>query len=231
MIANRDHGQQALILEAGANYREVAGAAIDYQQEVLGGIEANGTRGLPGRDEEFLAVDGANDATVVDVHSGDAISGGVAHIEQARVGIEDSASGRVAQHNVVADFVGPGIDRLQTVRVGRDDVELAAVRLEQHVRRNSGELQICQQDTAAQIDDRQTGLNAAQDESDGAIGENGDVGGLRNNWDRDALNEGGGVVNRQRGISVIEDENGFAIGGDAGEHRFATGRGPAQYGV
>src|SRR5258708_1328741 len=41
ILPDRDHRQEALILQTRSDHREVAGAAIDDQQQIFGGIEAN----------------------------------------------------------------------------------------------------------------------------------------------------------------------------------------------
>src|ERR1700736_3137286 len=132
MIANWNHGQEALVVQARADYREVAGTLVDDEKQVFLRVKANRARRLADGDEQFAAVDGADDAAIVDVHGGEAVRGSVGDIEQAGVGAENRARWRITEHQVVAHFVGPGIDDLQAVRIGRDDVKLAAVGFQQH---------------------------------------------------------------------------------------------------
>ena len=156
---------------------------VHDQQKIFFGVEADGVGSLAGGDQKLAAVDGADDAAVVDVHGGDAVGGGVGDVEQARVGAEDAARRRVAQDHEIADFVRLGIDDLQAVGFGRDDVEFAAVGFEDHVAGLAGELKIRQQNIAPEIDDGETRLGAADNERERAVGKDGDIVGIVNDGD------------------------------------------------
>ena len=49
--------------------------------------------------------------------------------------------------------------------------------------------------------------------------------GLRHDGNLGVLRKGGGVVDAESGIIVIEDEDGLAVGRDASEHGVASGCG------
>src|SRR5580704_795431 len=159
MVSNGNHREQALIPQASANDGQVARALVYHQQEILFGVEANEVGCLPHGNEEFrerrgivAASDTPDDPAGINVHGGDAVGGGVGYIEKSRIGRENAARWGVPQHGKIADLVRLRVDDLQAVRFGGDDVEFAAVGLEDHVARLACQLQIRQQNIAAQVD-------------------------------------------------------------------------------
>ena len=90
--------------------------------------------------------------------------------------------------------MGPGIDDLEAVRFGSDDVEFAAIGLEEQVGGLSGEFEIGEEESAVEVDDGETILRAAGDKGERAVGEDSDLVGLRDDGDGSELLESGSVV-------------------------------------
>ncbi len=117
------------------------------------------------------------------------------------------------------------------MRFGRDDVEFAAVGLEKHLRGASGEFEIGEQNAAMDIHNGDAGLRAAHHESDGGIGQGDNFFRVRNDGHFRALLKRGGIVDAQRAGAMIDYQNKFVVGGDAGLHGLRTGFGFADDGA
>src|SRR6266571_3570638 len=136
MIADWNHGHQKIC--AHADDGQVAGALAHDQEQSLVGIETQCRRSIAhgnGGDRFSWITD---NASINDVHGCDAVRSGVRNIKQAGIGAEDAASGGGSQFHVVAHLMRPGIDGLKSMGFGRNHVEFATVRLEEHVRGLSG---------------------------------------------------------------------------------------------
>ena len=223
MGADGDEGEERIGAEADDG--EVVGGFVDDEEHVgfgagIGGSETHG--GGRGANRN-----GLRDAAVEDVKRHEAAGGPVRDIHFGGVGGDDGAGGSGPEEHVVAHFVGPGVDGLQAVGVGRDDVKFAAIRLEEHLRGLAGEFEIGDEDGALQIDHGETVLRAAHDEGEGAVREDGDFVGLGD--DRDGVEElqRARVVNGQGGGATINDKNVLAVGSKAGLHGFGEGVGAA----
>ena len=125
----------------------------------------------------------------------------------------------------------PGVDGLQAVRFGGNDVEFTAVGLEKHVGGLAGEFEIGDENAAAEVHDGDAALAAAEDESHRGVRQDGHVFGLRHDGDAVALDESGGVMNAEGGGMVIHDEDGFSVWGDMGEDWLAAGGGAGNDGA
>jgi len=114
------------------------------------------------------------------------------------------------------------------MRFRSDDVEFAAIGLEEHAGGLASEFEIGEEERALEIDDGEAILRAAHDEGDGTVGENDDIVGLRDDRDGSELLESGGVVDGERGGTAIEDEDVFVVGSDACEDGLGAGPGAAK---
>ena len=117
---------------------------------------------------------------IEDVDGDDAGGGAIGDIHFGGVGADDGESGSRTEEHRVAHFVSPGVNGLQAVGLGRDDVEFAAVGFEKHLRGLSREFEISEENGAIEIDDGETRLRAAHDEGESGIGSDEDFVGLRN---------------------------------------------------
>ena len=72
---------------------------------------------------------------------------------------------------------------MQAVSLGRDDVEFAAVGLEEHLRGLAGEFEIGEEDAARDVHDGKVIVGAAHDEGDRGVGSGEDFVGLRDDVD------------------------------------------------
>src|SRR5260370_16263462 len=130
MIADWDHGHQKIC--ARPDNGQVAGALARDEEKSLVGIETQCRRSIAhgnGGDRFSWITD---NASINDVHGCDAVRGGVRNIKQAGIGAEDAASGGGSQLHVVAYLMRPGIDGLKSMGFGRNHVECATVRLQEH---------------------------------------------------------------------------------------------------
>src|ERR1700722_8137661 len=116
-----------------------------------------------------------------------------------------------------------GVDDLQAVSFGRDQVEFAAVGLEEHLRGAAGEFEMGEKNATPQIDDGDAGFAGAANEGAGVVGHDGDFFGAGYDRDGSALRESCGVVKRDGGVAAIGDDYRFAVGSAAGEDWFAAG--------
>ena len=115
-------------------------------------------------------------------------------------------AGGGAEDHVIADFVRGGVDDLQAVGVGGDQVEFATVGLEEHLSGAAGEFEIGEKDAAAEVDYGDARFGGAADEGDGIVGEDGDVFGAGDDRDCAAEGEGGGVVDGDGVVAAIGDD-------------------------
>ena len=113
----------------------------------------------------------------------------------------------------------------------RDDVELAAVRLEQHVRGLAGEFKICHQDATAQVHHGDAALGAAEDEGHRAVRQDSDVFGLRHDANCCALGQRPSVVDAEGAVVAIHHQDGFSVRSDPREDGFVAGGGSRDDGV
>ena len=127
--------------------------------------------------------------------------------------------------------MGPGVDDLQAVGFRRDDVEFAAIGFDEDLSGLAGEFEIGDENAAEKIDYRESFFSAAHDEGEGAVGDDEDFVGLRDDGDGYALLKGGGVVNAEGGSAAIDDENEFFVGSGAGLDGFGAGFGAADNGA
>ena len=183
MIAGGDHGEQRV--GAGTDYGQIAGGFVDDQEHgrrraCFCWIEAHGSR-------RSADGDGTAGASIDDVEWQDAAGFAIGDVHFAGIGGQDAGCGSRAEHDVVAHFVGPGVDGLQAVGFGRDDVEFAAIGLEKHLRGLAGKVEIGEQDAAFDVDDRHAFFGAAHDKGHRAIGKNDDFFGVGNNRNGGAL--------------------------------------------
>ncbi len=142
--AEGNEGEERIGAEA--KDAEVAGGFVGDEEHAglfvgAGKIEAHGA----GRRAD---VDGLGDAAIDDIDGKNVTSRAVGDIHLGSVFTEDGTGGRIADEKGIADLVRPGVDGLQDVGFGRNDVKFAAVGLEQHLRRSAGEFEIGEQDGA-----------------------------------------------------------------------------------
>jgi len=168
-------------------------------------------------------VDGTPDAAIDVVERHDAARGAIGDVHFGGVGIDDGVVRLGTEEHGVADFVGPGVDGLQTVSFRGNDVKFAAVGLQQHGGGLAGEFKIGEEDGAFEIDDAEAILRAGHDEGDVTFGSDDDFVGLRNYGDGVELPESGGVVNAEGVGATIDDEEEFLIWREAGLHGFGAG--------
>jgi hypothetical protein len=119
--------------------------------------------------------------------------------------------------------VGPGVDGLQAVSVGGDQVEFAAIGFKKHLRGLSGELEIGEKNGAIEIDDGKALLRAAHDEGEGGIGSDQDFVGLGNYGDGVEELEGARVVDGKHAGATIDDSDVAAVGREVGLNGFGGG--------
>jgi hypothetical protein len=183
----------------------------------VGWGEAHKRRGgadIDGRTEE---------AAIVDVDGNDAGRGAIGDVHQGFVGSDDGGGRSGAEEHGVGHFVGPSIDGLKAVCVGRDDEEFAAVGLEKHLRGLAGELEIGDENGAFEVDDGEAILRAAHDEGESGVGSDEDFVGLRNYWNCTEELESAGVVDGENVGAAIDDDDIFCVGSEAGLHGFGVG--------
>jgi len=169
----------------------------------------------------------AEEATIVNVDGDDTGGGAIGDVHFGFVGSDDGGSGSGAEEHGVAHFVGPGVDGLQTVSVGGDDVNFTAIGFEEHLRGSAGELEIGEKRAANEIDDGEAFLGATHDEGEGGIGSDEDFVGLRNNGNGIEELQRAGVVDGKQVGAAIDDEDIFCVGSEAGLHGFGVGVGAA----
>ena len=165
----------------------------------------------------------AEEAAIVDVDGNDAGGGAIGNVHFGFVGSDDGGGGSGAEEHGVAHFVGPGVDGLQAVGVGRDDVNFAAVGLEKHLRGSAGEFEIGEKRCADEIDDGEALLRATHDEGERGIGSDDDFVGLRNDGNGIKELECAGVVDGKQVGAAIDDDDIFCVGSEASLHGFGVG--------
>ena len=115
----------------------------------------------------------------------------------------------------------PRVDDLQTMRFGRDNIELSAIRLEQHVRRLASQRQIRHQHAAPQVHHRKPPLGPAHRERNATVRQNRDVIRLRHHGNAAAQRQRRRVVDAQRAVPVVHHHYGFSVRRHARQHRLA----------
>src|SRR4029077_10670903 len=139
-------------------------------------------------------IDGASDdAAIEDVDGHDAAGFAIRDVHFGEVLFEDGGGRSGAEHHVVGEFVRPGVDDLQAVGLGRDDVEFAAVGLEEHLRGLAGEFEIGEENTARDVHDGKVVVGTAHDEGDRGVGSGEDFVGLRDDVDGGSELQSAGV--------------------------------------
>ena len=111
--------------------------------------------------------------------------------------------------------MSPGIDDLEAVGVGGNDVEFAAIGLQKHLRGIPGKLEIGDEGGMEEIDDRETRLRAGHDEGEGRVGRDEDFVGLRDDRNRGEKLEGACVVDGEDIGTPVNDNDVFCVGSDA----------------
>ena len=119
--------------------------------------------------------------------------------------------------------MGPSVDGLEAVGVWGNYENFAAIGLEQHLRGSAGELEIGEENGASEIDDGETVLRAADDESESGIGDNDDFVGLRDDGDGVEELEGARVVDGKGVGATIDDDDIFCVRSEKRLHGFGIG--------
>jgi len=127
--------------------------------------------------------------------------------------------------------VHPRVDDLEAVGLGSNNVEFTAIGLEKHIGGLSGEFEIAEQERTVEIDDGKTILRMTDDEGKGAVGENGDLVGLRGDGDRSKLLKGRGIVDRECGGATIEDDDFVVVGSGPDGDGFGASFGATENGA
>ena len=109
------------------------------------------------------------------------------------------------------------------MRFRGDEVQFAAVGLEDHRRRGSGELEAREEDATLEIHGGNEAFLPTDNERHGIVRQDGHVFRGFHDGNDGLLCEAIGVIDAQRGVAAIDDENVFAVGGAASEHRTASG--------
>jgi hypothetical protein len=198
---------------ARADDREVAGGFVDHQEHWGNGTGVGGGKAHGGGGSAHG--DGYADATIDDVEGNDTAGDAVANVHLDGFGREDTGGGSETEEHGVAHFVCPGVDDLQAVGIGGDDVEFAAIGFEEHLRGIAGEVEIGDEHGALKIDDAKAFLRAAGDEGQLGIGHDQDFVGLGDDRDGAEELESAGVVDRKQRRAAVDDENIFGVGRDA----------------
>ena len=220
MRAAGDKGDEGVV--PGADDGEIVGGFVDGEEHGgegagIGGGEAHEA----GRGADR---DGApQNSAIFDVDGDEARGRAVGDVHFGRIRIDDGAGGREAKKHGVSHLMRPGVDRLETVRVRRDDVEFAAVGLEEHLRGLAGEFEIGDEDGALEIDKGEARLRAAEDERDLAVGRDEYLVGLRDDRDRAEELERARVVDGESAGAAIDDGNVLAVGREASLDGFGGG--------
>jgi len=126
--------------------------------------------------------------------------------------------------------VHPRVHNLEAVGLRSNNVEFAAIGLEEHISGLSGEFEVAEQERTVEIDDGKTILRMTDDEGKGAVGENGDLVGLRSDGDRSELLKGRGIVDGQCGGATIEDDDFAVVGSGPDGDGFGASFGAAENG-
>lgn len=210
--ADGDEGDEGV--GAGADDGEVVGGFVDDKKHGGLGARVSGREAHGGGSS--ADGDGLGDATVDDVEGNHAAGGAIGNVHFRGFRGEDAADRSEAEEHGVTDFVGPRVDDLEAVGAGGDDVEFAAIGLEEKLRRSAGEFEIGDEDGALEIDDGEAGLRAAHNEGEGGIWSDGDFVGLRDDGDGAEELKGARVVNGEHRGAAIDDENVFGVGSEAG---------------
>jgi len=220
MRAAGDEGDEGVV--AGANDGEVVGGFVNDKEH---GSEGAGI----GRGEAHEIGPGADgngaaeNTAIFDIDGDEARGGTVGDVHFGRIGVDDRAGGCEAEKHGVSHLMRPGVDGLETVRVGRDDVKFAAVGLEKHLHGLAGEFEIGDEDGALEIDNGQARLRAAEDERDLAVGRDEDFVGLRDDGDGAEELERTRVVDRESAGAAIDDGDVFAVRREPGLDGFGGG--------
>ena len=123
--------------------------------------------------------------------------------------------------------MSPGVDGLEAVGIGRDDVEFAAIGLEEHLRRIAGEFEIGEKSGEFEINNGETVLRATHDKGESAIGSDEDFVGLRNDGYGTEELESPCVVDGEGSGATIDYGDILAIGSEAGLDGFGISVGTA----
>ena len=209
--ADGDEGDQGV--GASADNGEVGGSFVGNENH--GGLGVGIGRSEAHRGRRGADGNGAGDAAVEDIDGGDAAGGAISDVHAAGIVGEDGGGGSGAEKHGIRDLVGPGIDNLKAVGVGRDDVKFAAIGLEKHLRGSSGEFEIGDEDGAGEIDDGEASLRAREDEGEGRIGGDEDFVWLWDDGNGRKELKSARVVNRKNADAAIDDEDIFRVGSDA----------------
>ena len=157
---------------------------------------------------------------IEDVDGDDAGGGAIGDIHFGGVGADDGESGSRTEEHRVAHFVSPGVNGLQAVGLGRDDVEFAAVGFEKHLRGLSREFEISEENGAIEIDDGETRLRAAHDEGESGIGSDEDFVGLRNYGNGVQELESARVMDGEHASAAIDHGDVLTVGREVGLNGF-----------
>ena len=221
--AEGNEGDQGI--GAGADDGEVGGSFVGNEKH--GGLGVGIGRSKAHGGGRRADGNGAGNAAIENVDGGDAVGGAIGDVHAAGVVGEDGGSGSGAEEHGVREFVSPGIDDLEAVRRGRNDVEFAAIGLEKHLRGSAGELEIGDGHGAGDIDDGQAILGAREDEGEGGIGSDEDFVWLGDDGNGREKLKSAGVVNGKNRGTAIDDQDIFRVGSDAGLYGVGIGVGAA----
>lgn len=219
-----DEGDEGM--SAGADDGEVVRGFVDDEEHGRSGARVGG--GEAHEVGSGADVDGTiENAAIEDVDGDDARGGAIGDIEFGGVVGDDGAGRSGAKEHGVGHLVGPGVDGLETVGIGRDDVEFAAIGFEEHLRGSAGEFEVGEKNGAVEIDDGEARLRAAHDEGELAVGGDEDFVGLRDNRDGDEELERARIVDGEHAGAAIDDKNVFGVGREASLDGFGGGVGAA----
>jgi len=210
--ADGDKGDEGV--GAGTEDGEVVGGFVDDEKH---GRLFIGIRGSEAHRRGRRAdSNGFGNAPIEDVNGSNASGSTIGDVHTTGVVREDSGRRRGTKQHGVRDFVRPSIDDLQAVSGGRDDVEFAAIGLEEHLSGRSGEFEVGDENRVEKVDDGEAGLRAGHHESKRRIRGNENFVRLGNDRHGGEELKSTRVVDGEGISAAINDDDIPGIGRDAG---------------